>query len=68
MRRKKRTISKSSSVIKWLPFDSRLIPSIFAFGHVTGIARIFLTIEMLLATSVVLGTLTLMIFHLVAGV
>lgn len=42
--------------ISWLPIDSRLIFPLFSFGHVRGIARIFLTVEMILAVSVVLGT------------
>jgi len=42
--------------ISWLPIDSRLVPSIFSFGRVRGIARIFLLVEMLLAVLVVVGT------------
>lgn len=47
----------------WLPLDSRILPHIFSFGHVKGMARIFMTIEILLATFVVIGTLVLVILH-----
>jgi hypothetical protein len=50
--------------IEWLPFDSRLIPDIFAFGHVKGIARLFLEVEMILAVLVVIGTLILTVIRL----
>lgn len=40
----------------WLPIDSRLLPKILSFGHVKGVARVFLQIEMMAATLVVLGT------------
>ncbi|MCX6791776.1 MAG: hypothetical protein NT149_01945 [Candidatus Gottesmanbacteria bacterium] len=47
--------------IPWLPIDSRLVGSFFAFGHVQGIARIFLTVEMILAVLIVLGTLSVIL-------
>lgn len=48
--------------IPWLPIDSRLIAPIFSFGHVRGIARFFLIIEIVLAVLVVLGTIVIVIF------
>jgi len=54
---KRRTNSrKLGEPVSWLPIDSRLIPDIFAFGHVKGVARIFLIVEMTAATLVVIGT------------
>ena len=49
---------KMQKPIPWLPVDSRLFGSFLAFGHVRGIARIFLTVEMVLAVLIVLGTLS----------
>ena len=43
--------------IPWLPIDSRF----FSLGHVRGVSRVFLIIEMILAVLIVLGTLTLVI-------
>ncbi len=51
--------------IQWLPVDSRLFGSIFSFGHVHGVARIFLTVEMVLAVLIVFGTLTVVVLELV---
>ncbi len=59
--RSKRKYKTTSSELSWLPIDSRILPSLFAFGHVKGIAKIFLTIEMLLAGFVVTGTLLLFV-------
>jgi len=42
--------------VNWLPVDSRLVLPLFSFGHVHGAAKVFLTIEMLLAVSVVFGS------------
>ncbi len=53
----KRKLKNSSHPIPWLPIDSRLIPPLFSFGHVRGVARLFLVIEILLALLVVAGTL-----------
>ena len=39
---------------------------LFSFGHVHGAAKIFLTVEMILAIGVVLGTLLLTILRLIA--
>ena len=44
--------------IPWLPVDSRLFGSFLSFGRVRGIARVFLTVEMVLAVLIVLGTLS----------
>ncbi len=51
---------KSRSV-SWLPVDNRLFPFI-SFGHVKGIARLFLEIEIICALLVVAGTIVLTIF------
>lgn len=59
MKTKKRTSSEKS--LSWLPIDSRIIPPIFSFNRVRGISRFFLGIEMLLASLIVLGTLSLVI-------
>lgn len=56
----------TSSSLGWLPVDSRLIPPIFSFSHVHGAAKIFLTVEMILALGVVIGTLAVMILHYLA--
>ncbi len=50
--------------VPWLPIDSRIFPSIFSFGHVKGIAKLFLQIEMMLSVGVVLGTLVIVILHM----
>jgi len=46
------------------PVDSRLIPDIFSFGHVKGIAKIFLTIELTLSALIVIGSLLLVIIKI----
>ena len=46
-----------------LPIDVRLIPDIFSFSHVKGVARIFLFTEMVLSTLVVVGTVVLVFLH-----
>lgn len=51
--------------MSWLPIDSRLIPPLFSFGHVHGAAKFFLTIEMILAVSVVLGTFIVIFFTVI---
>jgi hypothetical protein len=50
----------SEKSISWLPIDSRLFPFI-SFSHVHGLARVFLTIEMVLSVSMVMGTCLLVI-------
>lgn len=50
--------------IPWLPIDSRLITPIFSFGHVRGIARFFLEVEIVLSLLVVTGTLLVVIIGL----
>lgn len=50
---------KSKKPVKWLPVDSRLFLPLFSFGHVRGIARFFLEIEIILSILVVIGTLAL---------
>jgi hypothetical protein len=62
LRQKKRNPGRYSQQIEWLPFDSRLIPDIFSFSHVKGIARIFLIVEMVLSVLVVSGSIGLALF------
>ena len=56
--------SRRSGSASWLPVDDRLIPQIFSFGRVKGIARVFLQVEMILSVIVVLGSLVLFILQL----
>lgn len=56
-----KTMRKHQRQEAWLPIDSRLFPHIFSFGHVKGVALIFLTVEMFLAVLTVIGTLFLVI-------
>lgn len=64
----KKRVRKSSQVstlgrpIDWLPIDSRIIPFL-SFPHVHGVARIFLIVEMTLATIIVVGTMVLVILR-----
>jgi len=57
---------KSEESVSWLPVDSRLILPIFSFGRVQGLAKVFLTIEIVLAAGVVAGTLLLILLKLAA--
>jgi len=49
--------------VTWLPVDTRLVSPLLSFGHVKGVAKIFLTIEMTLAVGVVAGTVLIMALH-----
>jgi hypothetical protein len=60
-----KSIGKSYESV--LPFDTRLIPDVFSFSHVKGVARIFLTIEIILSSLVVFGTLVLFIMTVFFG-
>jgi len=53
---------RQNEPIPWLPIDSRLFP-FFSFGHVKGVMRIFLQIEIILAFSVVVGTVTVVVLR-----
>jgi hypothetical protein len=53
-----------SEPISWLPIDSRIIPHIFSFGHVKGITKLFLQVEMVLSVGVVLGTLIIVFLRM----
>lgn len=55
---------KRSKTDSWMPIDSRLFQPFLSFGHVTGIARVFLQIEMVLSVAVVGGTLALLLIKL----
>lgn len=50
--------------MSWLPVDSRLFLPLFSFGHVKGVAKVFLVIEMVLAAGVVTGTFIIMLTQL----
>lgn len=54
--------SMKNKPISWLPVDSRLFLPLLNFGHVKGLARFFLVIEIVLAVLVVLGTIVIVIF------
>lgn len=41
---------------EWLPIDIGLVPNIVSFGRVTGAARVFLWLEIVLSILVVIGT------------
>ena len=62
--RKTGLASRRSGPVNWLPIDNRLIPHIFSFGRVKGIARVFLQVEMMLSIAVVFGSLVLFILQL----
>lgn len=64
MKRKRQ--NKTVVPLSWLPVDSRLILPLFSFTHVRGAAKIFLIVEMILAFSVVIGTLVVLAFHYLA--
>lgn len=42
--------------VHWFPIDTRIIPQIFSFGHVKGIARVFLELEIVMSVGIVCGT------------
>ncbi|MBI5614301.1 hypothetical protein HY947_05225 [Candidatus Gottesmanbacteria bacterium] len=63
----KKRITKHENDFSWLPIDSRLLPHLFSFGHVKGIARVFIEIEMILSVFVVLGTF-LVVLMKISGV
>ncbi len=46
----------------WLPIDPRILPPLFHFGNIHGVAKVFIVIEMILATMVVVGTLFLVVW------
>ena len=56
---------KREQPIGWLPIDSRLVSPLFSFGRVHGIARIFLTVEMIMAVGVVAGTFVIVVFRVI---
>jgi hypothetical protein len=49
----------------WLPIDERLIPNIFQFNHVHGLARVFLEFEMAVSLVVVSVTLVAVVFKMI---
>jgi hypothetical protein len=59
---RKKRVSTSSDGYQWLPIDSMFVPN-FQFSHVRGLARIFLSCEIILSVLVVLGTLSLVALH-----
>lgn len=66
MRKRRRNKASREASISWLPIDSRLISPLFSFGHVKGVARVFLEIEIVLSLLVVLGTMILVFFSIVS--
>jgi hypothetical protein len=62
--RKRRTKAQREEVIAWLPVDSRFITPFLSFGHVHGVAKLFLVIEMTLAGAVVTGSLLLLLVRI----
>jgi len=58
---KRRKISSKNKQPHWLPIDIRLIPDIWSFGHVKGVARAFLELELTFSCLVVFGTLYLVV-------
>lgn len=63
MRKQNKKIRKKSDAFIF-PFDTSLLPNIISFGHVKGIARIFLQVEIIMAIIIVIGTCTLVLIHL----
>lgn len=55
---------RAKEPIPWLPIDSRIIPHIFSFGHVKGIAKLFLRIEMVLSVGIVVGTILIVVLRM----
>lgn len=49
-------MKKRDKAIGWLPIDSRLFGPFLSFGHVHGLAKAFLVVELLLSTLIVVGT------------
>lgn len=49
--------------LQWLPVDSWFVSSLFSFGHVHGIAKVFLAVEIILSAAVVVGTLVMVFLH-----
>jgi hypothetical protein len=61
---KKKKVNSKADL--WLPIDSRLIPDIISFGHVKGLARVFMVIEIMLSCLIVIGTLGLVIIKCIS--
>ncbi len=57
-------MKKNKKPIAWLPVDSRLFGPFLSFGHVRGIARLFLEVEIILTVAVVGGTVALVVLQL----
>lgn len=62
--KRRRTLNNRQHAVHWLPVDSRLISPLFSFGHIHGIAKIFIMVEMLLATAIVIGTFAMCIVRI----
>jgi hypothetical protein len=67
-RKRKITHKSADKPIPWLPVDSRFFPDIIRFGHIKGIAKVFLVIEMIFAVLVVTGTFILALLRLVGQI
>lgn len=63
MKRKKKLVKQDPN-LTWLPIDSRLIPPLFRFSNIRGLAKVFVILEMILSSLVVLGTFILVGIYL----
>lgn len=63
MKRKAGIVNRNQA-IGWLPIDSRLISPLVSFGHVRGVAKVFLIVEIVLSVGVVVGSVSLFILSL----
>lgn len=64
--KKRKTIQKRSvKAMGWFPIDSRLFPSLISFNHVKGVARVFLTCELLICSLIVIGAVILIILKFI---
>ena len=57
-------MTRHAKPIPWLPVDSRLLGSLFSFGHVRGVARMFLEAEIVLSVGVVGGAVAVALMTL----
>jgi hypothetical protein len=60
--RSARRIARKNVPISWLPIDSRFFP-FFSFSHVSGTARVFIILEMILSVTMVTSALLLTVFR-----
>ncbi len=53
--------TRKTKAISWLPIDSRLFTPFLSFGHVKGIARVFLQTEIILSLLVIFGVFVMVL-------